>query len=399
VSRRAARALLLAVLLVLARTSAAAPATGAGQRAGAEPISYLGGRVLHATRVHAIFWQPAGSGLTFEPGYAELVTRFLRDLSADSHMTSNVLGITGQYTDGSGAAAYASRFAGSVFDTDSLPPNGCHEPAGTGPGWTLCLTDAQLQHELGRVVSGHRLKERGDDIYLIITPLGLGNCSDSSTASCALGGTKTGYCGYHSATARGLLYAVIPYNAVAGHCQSGNPRPNGSPADPALSTIAHELAETATDPFGDGWATASGQEIADVCITDYGRALGGHGSGRWNQAIDGDHYWLQELYSRVRGRCEPRPQPDQAAIAGPSRVPAGEPAALSADARQPGGEIVSYDWSFGASASATGPDVTYAWPRPGLYRVELKVVDAAGNWAYAVRSVRVTNSGGAIARY
>ena len=51
----------------------------------------------------------------------------------------------------------------------------------------------------------------------------------------------------------GLLYAVIPYNAVPGHCQSDNPRPNSSTADPALSTLSHEHIETVTDPDGDAW--------------------------------------------------------------------------------------------------------------------------------------------------
>ena len=105
----------------------------------------------------------------------------------------------------------------------------------------------------------------------------------------------TGYCGYHNSTGNGIHYAVIPYNAVAGHCQSSNPRPNDSTADPALSTISHEQAETVTDPFGTAWTTADGEEIADVCLTDDGRPLGGTGAAEWNESINGDHYWLQEL--------------------------------------------------------------------------------------------------------
>ena len=66
-----------------------------------------------------------------------------------------------------------------------------------------------------------------------------------------------GFCGYHTVSSSDTLYAVIPYNAVNGHCQSGNPRPNASTADPALSTISHELAETVTDPYGNAWSTAS----------------------------------------------------------------------------------------------------------------------------------------------
>jgi hypothetical protein len=400
VNRRATVATVatLSALLLCALCPGAPAASGAGRRAGTEPITYLGGAVLHSTRTHAIFWEPAGSGLTFPPGYRSLVVRFLRDVAAASHATSNVFGITGQYPDSDGPAAYASRFAGAVLDTDRLPPSRCHEPSSTGPGWTVCLTDSQFQRELAHVASVRALKVGGDNVFLLITPLGLGSCTNAASTSCALGGRATGYCGYHSLASGGLLYAVIPYNAVPGHCQSQNPRPNGNPADPALSTITHELAETATDPDGDGWAAANGDEIADVCIGDDGPAIGGQGDDRWNEQIDGDHYWLQELYSRIQGRCEPRPQPDTATIVAPQDAVAGRDARLVARARQPGGFIVSYTWQFGDGGVATGGEVEHAWPAPGVYRVALKVADAAGNWAYADAFVRVTNSGGAIAR-
>ncbi len=33
-------------------------------------LPYNGGPVLHSNRTHPIFWEPAGSGLTFDPGYS-----------------------------------------------------------------------------------------------------------------------------------------------------------------------------------------------------------------------------------------------------------------------------------------------------------------------------------------
>ena len=56
----------------------------------AADLPYGGGRVLHSNRTHAIFWEPAGSGLTFDPGYESLVETFLTDVAADSHKTTNV---------------------------------------------------------------------------------------------------------------------------------------------------------------------------------------------------------------------------------------------------------------------------------------------------------------------
>ena len=41
-------------------------------------LPYGGGPVLHSNRTHLIFWQPAGSGMTFDPGYKALIERFLQ---------------------------------------------------------------------------------------------------------------------------------------------------------------------------------------------------------------------------------------------------------------------------------------------------------------------------------
>ena len=49
-------------------------------------LPYNGGPVLHSNRTHVIFWQPSGSGLSFEPGYVSLVSRFLVNVAADSHL-------------------------------------------------------------------------------------------------------------------------------------------------------------------------------------------------------------------------------------------------------------------------------------------------------------------------
>ena len=219
-----------------------------------------------------IFWAPAGSGLGYDPGYQSLVEGFLANVAADSHRPTNVYGLSGQYPDSAGPAAYASTYGGAVTATDPLPANGCTEPLppplGTGPGWNVCFTDAQLQAEIAHVVGVDRLPMTGHDIYFLVTPNGMGSCEGSGPDNCALGGDADGsYCGYHSSDPEGaLLYAVIPYNAVAGHCQSGNPRPNGSTADPAISTISHEHNEVVTDPLGNAWIDGSGNENGDKCL-------------------------------------------------------------------------------------------------------------------------------------
>jgi hypothetical protein len=322
-----------------------------------------------------------------------LMQRFLRDVARASHSARSLFGITGQYRDGFGPVAYASTYAGSVVDSDPLPAGGCLEPPPpAGPaGWVTCLTDRQLRQELARVLAADHLPARRNDVYFLVTPDLFGSCAGAGPDRCALGGSQDqGYCGYHSWLNSGLLYAVIPYNAVPGHCQSGNPRPNGNPADPALSTLAHELAETVTDPRQDAWLAADGSEIADLCITSFGQALGGSGSTAWNEKIAGGHFWLQELYSRITGRCAPRPQPDSVGVVAPARIVAGQPARLIARAHQPGGRILDYNWNFGDHRGGRGRRPEHTYRRAGAYRVFLRVTDSAGNWAYAKRTVTVT---------
>ena len=273
-------------------------------------LPYGGGRVLHSNRTHAILWEPAGSGLTFDPGYESLVETFLTDVAADSHKTTNPFSLTGQYHDSKGPAAYASTYGGAIVDTDPLPPSGCTEPSLTGPGWSVCLTDDQLETEIEHVVSVNDLPATGGNVYFMITPNGFGSCTGGGPSSCALGGSAEGYCGYHSETPNRILYAVIPYNAILPHCRSDNPRPNGSTADPTLSTISHEQMEMITDPDGNAWVDSEGDEAADLCLTSFGPSIGGLGDAAWNESINGGHFYLQELWSNAGHACEPRAEPD-----------------------------------------------------------------------------------------
>jgi hypothetical protein len=348
--------------------------------------------VLRANRTHVIFWQPAGSGLRFDHGYRPLVDSFLANVAAASHSTSNVFANTGQYTDGRGRpAAYSSRFGGAVLDTDRLPTSGCVEPPVTGPGWTVCLTDSQLQSELEHVVQADRLPTRADDVYFLLTPQGFGSCLSTMPASgCALGGSNNGYCGYHSSTPNGFLrYAVIPFNAVSGHCQSNNPRPNHSTADPALSTVSHELSETITDPYRDAWMTESGYEMADLCATDYGPPLGGSKSGAYNEVIGGGHYWLQEEWSNAAGSCQPQATALRASFSVTNWKASRHRVSFRASASDPEGRIVAYRWSFGDGATGSGRQVWHRFPTDGTHIVTLRVTDSWGNWGSFARRVRV----------
>ena len=354
----------------------------------APDLPYNGGRVINSNRTHPIFWEPAGSGLTFDPGYESLIETFLTDVAADSHKTTNVYSLSGQYTDSSGPAAYDSTYGGPVIDDDPLPPNGCTEPA-TGPGWTVCLTDAQLETALEHVIAVDHLPTTNRDVFFIITPNGFGSCTDSSGSSCALGGSENGYCGYHSETPNGIVYAVIPYNAVAGHCQSNNPRPNSSTADPTISTVSHEHNEMDTDPDGNAWIDARGEEEADLCLTSFGPGLSGPGTTAWNESIHGGHFFLQEEWSNADGACEPRAKPDSVSFVVKRQPGRARSMSFTGRGSAPQGRMVSFQWFFGDGRTASGRRVSHTFKLAGAYRVMLRATDSWDNWAYAGRNVRI----------
>jgi hypothetical protein len=375
--------------------------TGGQPRPPGGPIAHIanlpygGGPVMHSNRAHAIFWQPSGSTLAYDPGYVALVQAFLRNVAADSRKPTNVYGLSGQYHDSSGPAAYNSTYAGAVVSTDRLPPNGCTEPALTGPpGWVVCLSDSQLEAEIRHVISVNHLPTGMRDIYFLVTPNGMGTCESSGPDNCALGGSATGsFCGYHSTTPdESVLYAVIPYNAVSGHCQSGNPRPNSSTADPAVSTISHEHNETVTDPLGTGWIDNSGNENGDLCIQSYGPALGGAGAAAWNEVIHGAHYWLQEEWSNDDSSCQPRDEPDSVSVTAPARATARKLVTVIGHARDPDGSIVAYNWFFGDGAKGSRRTVKHSFRRPGTYEITLRTTDSSGNWAFATRAIVITKA-------
>jgi hypothetical protein len=366
-------------------------------RARTANLPYGGGPVMHLNRTHLIFWEPAGSGLVFDPGYEAQAETFLARVAHDSRTPTNVYALSGQYTDATGAAAYNSRYGGAVVDTDSLPANGCVEPPapplGTGPGWGVCLTDLQLEQEIAHVVGADRLPNTSRDLFILMLPNGFGTCQNGADLNnCALGGQggSGSFCGYHSSDPDGtLLYAVIPYNAVSGHCQSDNPRPNGSTADPALSTLSHEHNEAVTDPLGNAWIDSQGDENGDLCIDRFGDALGGSGAAAYNQVIGGGRYFLQEEWSNQNGGCRQRPDPDSLSFSLARSVRARTSLKLTARARAAHGHLAAYDWFFGDGGSGHRRTVTHRFSRTGTYRVVLRLTDSAGNWTFATHTVRV----------
>lgn len=264
----------------------------ASRTSGSGNLTYHNGPVEHTNAVYAIYWVPSGYSISSD--YATVINRFFTDVAADSGKTSNVYYSDTQYSDSSGKIAYSSTFGGSATVTDPLPASGC-----TDSYTSVCLSDAQIQSEIQKVVSANHWPTGATTEYFMFTAKGVGSCSGSS---CAF----SNYCAYHSWIGSGssqILYANMPYaDTVPANCDAGQ-HPNNSDADATINVTSHEHNETITDPNGNAWYDRRGYENGDKCAWKFGTQLGSTASGQYNQLINGNPYELQMEWSNASSNC------------------------------------------------------------------------------------------------
>jgi PKD repeat protein len=379
-------------------------------------LTYHGGIVLHSTRPYLVFWDP---GNAISAGTRALFDRYLTDTAADVSLSDDVYGVTRQYTDSAGYAASGETYVPaqqSIVDTQPFPVTGdCTTVGGPDP---TCLTDAQLQDELQRLISARGLPTgTGPDapVYFVITPADTDVCTPDG--SCA----QSDFCAYHSTfsgAASEVLYAAIPLLDADKACQEDDTSalqdPNGDPADVAVDDLSHEYNESITDPQFDAWYSADQQEEADNCQMwapaedpvngasplAYAPALGGDPAAGtlFDQLIDGDRYYTQSEWSNGDGQCELAPSAGRvspAFTASAVTVAVGGPEVFTPSAETSTNAVSSSTWNFGdgspaaftAGAAVSRPHVFAA---PGTYSVSLTLVDDRGNLATATRTVRAS---------
>ena len=270
------------------------------------PLVYSNGPVLMTTSagltVTPIYWAPSGGNHAFPTGFERVVDGYIANVAAASGSTSNVYSIDTEYYDTGGGAktsiGYRIQAGTPIVDSGAFPNNGC-TPAS---GYTVCITDHQLQTELQRLTGRRSLTTDLDHFYPVFFPPGVE--TQDTDGSNSVGG----YCGYHSAFGSGsnqTVYADMPYNASSG-CSAGQ-SPNGNAgADTVIDTFSHELNEAITDPLKSGWYDNQGNEQGDMCGV-YGAPLGSTNPSdpthtEYNQVINGGKYYTQAEFSNVAFR-------------------------------------------------------------------------------------------------
>lgn len=428
----AALSLLVAIpaaTAVLAVTASAARAAGIGgvvpdqptgapsprvpRVLGGAALDYQGGPVMHTNRTHIIFWNPSGA-FTWDSGYQQLIIKFLTDVQADSHKSTNVYALTGQYYDNTQnppvRAEYDSTYLGFTDDTDPVPSAGASTPCTMptvdqgGPGWTTCINGTQMAAEVRNVVIRNGLPTGLTDVYFVVTPNGVGSCFQAGPDNCSLGGSNNnGFCGFHTSLDQDgthYLYADMPYNDVPPHCRSnGFPLPNGNTADVTISTLSHEHNEAITDPLpgsgtppngGPAWQNAGNLENGDLCSGTFGVGLGSTPFGAFNEAIGSGHYFTQEEWSNEDGGCAARDESDTVDFTANAPRPPRTPVTFTSTATDPDGAIADASWDFGdGSAASTGSPTSHVYARTGVYQVTLRTTDIGGQQGSVTKSITV----------
>jgi hypothetical protein len=367
-----------------------APRNTAGPSVGARSaggnLIYHGGPVMHTNRSYAIFWDPASA---FPAGYATLISRYLGDVAGDSGLSTNVYSVGTQYFDSAGRAGYAATVGASLSDDDAYPPSGCP----VASGFTTCLTDSQLQAELGSFATANSLPRGLGALYYVFLPAPVDLCVDVGVCF------NNFFCAYHGSVdppGSPLVYAALPYASDIAACIPGQHPNSGvsSTGDDELNGVSHEANETITDPLLDAWYDADGEENADKCRNtgnDYGNPLGGTPGSLFNQLIGADGYYLQREWGNGTGACEQRNALPAAVFAPPSATTVGVAASFAGDgSADSDGGITSYAWDFGDGAVSSGMSASHAYTDPGTFNATLTVTDVNGFSASVMHPVSIS---------
>jgi hypothetical protein len=249
-----------------------APAVCCGNLTYHGDFPYDGDAVQHAQKIYTIFWAPPGT--SFPSGYQSTINQFVRDLSGTSYYA-----IASQYYDDAGNIGTTVTLAGSWLDTTSTMGSS--------------ISGQDILDEVTRAQSANGWTNDANSYFQVYTPSNV---------------TNTEYCGWHdyefNVFSPNRAYGLILYPrqvSATATCLQPSPWPNGDVVDGAINVSAHEIMETVTDPYDDGWFYIDGTgEIGDLCNKVWGSRDRNLGS---NVLLNGHPYLIQEEWSNAASGC------------------------------------------------------------------------------------------------
>ena len=283
------------------------------------PVTYHGGQTMTGgITVHTIYWTGGTNQFQGKPpgaphNYIGMVEQYLTDVAHASTGTSgqtctdarcNVFTVEPQFGWGTtpggithGAYTVQHVPGDMMIDTQPYPSKSvqCASPQNTA----TCITDAQVQAEVNRVINATHGSRGLHDIWYVFTPPGVDECISPGVCE------SNAFGGYHSVSDLGHGPTIYAYTGdpIVESSAVNNPGndPEGYPdAEVVIDIVAHEVNEAMSDPEGVGYMDPNGFEIGDKCEfgPQFGTPLGFAPDGSpFNQVVNGHKYLIQEMWA------------------------------------------------------------------------------------------------------
>jgi hypothetical protein len=232
--------------------------------------------MLGQTHIYYIYY----GNWSVDPNASTILSNFANNLAGSGYYNTLT-----QYNSGNSYISNSVALAGSTASTyvAANPTN---------------LSDSDIQSIVQTAISSHSLPLDSSGVYFVLTAPGVGESS----------GFLSQYCGWHTAGFLSNTYIKYAFVGDAGNnsgcsVQFGS-SPNGDPpVDAMISVIAHELAETVTDPLLNAWYDASGYEIGDKCAWVFGSTFATPNGSTANITLGGFDFLIQQEFSNASDSC------------------------------------------------------------------------------------------------
>lgn len=249
---------------------------------GALP-TYHGGLLITQPRVYILVFSDTPTGISPSTGFQSDPT------STATPSVASFIGAALNSSYSSWWAEYSVPTAGQVLQPGSFAGQvTVYDPTLAD---AATVTDAQITAAMISANAAHELPAYSpDNIFTVMLRAGQ-IVSVDPTANSA-----TTFCAYHQVTytvgvGESIPYIVLPNEASNTGCQGTTL--SVASFDELTISLSHELMETITDPFFNGWGSTDA-ELADVCDG---------GSSATYDTIGGASYAVQYVYSIAASAC------------------------------------------------------------------------------------------------
>jgi phosphate-induced protein 1 len=159
------------------------------------------------------------------------------------------------------------------------------------------LTDDDVFNIAFNAVADGRLPFDHNGVYFVLTSADVTETSGFCTYYCAW----HGYAGNTAADAVIMAFVGNPQQCPLS-CAVQDLTPNSNfAADTMVSSIAHELEESVTDPLGTSWINSDFSENEDMCVYTYGKSYTLPNGSFANMKLGKRQYLIQQNWVNAKG--------------------------------------------------------------------------------------------------